>query len=155
MWITRRTDYATRAVLALALARDDRPRKVHELAAATATPVSVLEQLLPQLRSAGVVRSERGPGGGYRLNHPPAQITLDRVVRIFEGPLAPIACATRSEPESCPMEVGCTLQETWAEVRDATIGILERTTFADLAARAGGRWTNPGEVEVALSPRAG
>jgi Rrf2 family protein len=153
MWITRRTDYATRAVLALALAGDERPQKIHELAAATATPVSVLEQVLPQLRAAGILRSERGPGGGYRLNHAPEELTLERVVRVFEGPLAPIACATRQEPEPCPMEVGCTLRDTWAEVRDATIAILERTTFADLAARAGGRWTEP--VEVALSPRTG
>jgi Rrf2 family protein len=145
MWITRRTDYATRAVLALCLANDGRPRKVHELAEATATPVNVLEQVLPQLRSAGIVRSERGPSGGYRLNHPPAEITMGKVVRLIQGPLAPISCATRHEPEPCAMELGCTLQETWAEVRDATIAILDRTTFADLAARAGGRWTAPPE----------
>jgi Rrf2 family protein len=141
MWITRRTDYATRAVLALTLTGDDEPRKIQQLADATATPVSVLEQLLPQLRSAGIVRSERGPAGGYRLNHPPEQITLGKVVRLIQGPLAPISCATRSEPEPCPMEVGCALRETWAEVRDATIAILDRTTFADLSARARGRWT--------------
>jgi Rrf2 family protein len=146
MWITRRTDYATRAVLALALAGDDRPRKIHEIASRTSTPVSVLEQLMPQLRGAGIVRSERGPSGGYRLNHPPEEITLGRVVRMVQGPLAPISCATRHEPEPCPMEVGCALQETWAEVRDATIAILDRTTFADLAARSGGRWTRDADV---------
>lgn len=140
MWITRRADYATRAVLALALAADDRSRKIHEIAAATSTPVSVLEQLMPQLRGAGIVRSERGPRGGYRLNHAPDELTLGRVVRVVQGPLAPISCATRSEPEPCPMDVGCALQATWAEVRDATIAILDRTTFADLAARSGGRW---------------
>jgi Rrf2 family transcriptional regulator, cysteine metabolism repressor len=150
MWITRRTDYATRAVLALALADDDRPRKIHELAELTATPVSVLEQLLPQLRGAGIVRSERGPAGGYRLNHPPEEITLGRIVRIVQGPLAPISCATRHEPEPCPMEVGCSLRETWAEVRDATIAILDRTTFAGLAERAGGRWRAAAETEVTL-----
>lgn len=152
MWITRRTDYATRAVLALAIADDERPRKIQELAAATATPVSVLEQVLPQLRAAGILRSERGPGGGYRLNHRPEELTLERVVRVFEGPLAPISCATRQEPEPCPMDVGCTLRDTWAEVRDATIAILERTTFADLAARAGGRWKTSVEVSVSVNP---
>jgi Rrf2 family protein len=140
MWISRRTDYATRAVLALALVTDERPRKIHELAELTSTPESVLEQLLPQLRGAGIVRSERGPSGGYRLNHPPAEITLGRVVRLIQGPLAPIPCATRSAPEPCPMDVGCALQQTWAEVRDATIAILDNTTFADLVARSGGRW---------------
>jgi DNA-binding IscR family transcriptional regulator len=75
------------------------------------------------------------------LNHPPQEITLSRVVRLIQGPLAPISCATRHEPEPCPMEIGCSLRDTWAEVRDATIAILEATTFADLAARASGRWT--------------
>jgi Rrf2 family protein len=143
MWITRRTDYATRAVLFLALTDDDRPRKLHDLAEATATPVTVLEQVLPQLRSAGIVRSERGPSGGYRLNHDPGDITLGKVVRLIQGPLAPISCATRSEPEPCAMELGCSLRDTWASVRDATIAILDATTFADLAARAGGAWTPP------------
>ncbi len=141
MWITRRTDYATRAVLALTLAADEKPRKLQDLAEATSTPVNVLEQVLPQLRGAGIVRSERGPSGGYRLNHPPEEITLGKIVRIIQGPLAPISCATRHEPEPCAMEIGCSLRETWEEVRDATINILDRTTFADLAKRSGGSWS--------------
>ena len=77
MWISRRTDYATRALLALALA--GRPAREDPGAGRrTDTPVSVLEQVLPQLRSAGIVRSERGPSGGYRLNHPPEDITLEQ-----------------------------------------------------------------------------
>ena len=140
MWISKKTDYATRAVLALALAPDAGALKMHEIAARTHVPESLLEQIMAQLRGAGIVRSERGPHGGYRLNHPPEEITLERVVRLFQGPLAPIACATRSEPEPCPMEIGCTLLDAWREVRDATIAILERKTFADLARRAGGPW---------------
>jgi Rrf2 family protein len=140
MWITRRTDYATRAVLALTLAGPDRTMTLKELAERTETPRSVADQVMLQLRSAGLVRSERGPAGGYRLNHDPADITMERVVRIFEGQLAPIGCATRKEPEPCPMDEGCSLRTVWGEVREATIGILERTTFAELAAQAGGRW---------------
>jgi Rrf2 family protein len=143
MWITRQTDYATRAVLALALAGDRAPLKLRDLADRTSVPPAFLEQIMPQLRLAGVVRSERGPSGGYRLNHDPADITLEHVVRVFQGQLAPIACATRSAPEPCPMEVACSLKEVWTEVRDATIAILERVTFADLARRAGGRWVDP------------
>jgi Rrf2 family protein len=150
MWITRRTDYATRAVLALAIADDGQPRKIHDIAEATSTPVNVLEQLLPQLRSAGLVRSERGPSGGYRLNHPPEDITLGKVVRLIQGPLAPISCATRHEPEPCPMEVGCTLRDVWADVRDATIAILDATTFADLAARAEGPWKAVALTQTAI-----
>lgn len=150
MWISRKTDYATRAVLALALAEGGRSLKSHEIAARTHIPTSFLEQIMSQLRGAGIVRSERGPAGGYRLNHPPKDITLERVVRLFQGPLAPISCATRSEPEPCPMEVECSLKETWEEVRDVTIKILERTNFATLAQRAGGPW-----VEIQLTSRPG
>jgi Rrf2 family transcriptional regulator, cysteine metabolism repressor len=135
MWVSRRTDYATRAVLALALA-DGGPLRLDDLAAATEAPRSVLEQVMPVLRAAGIVRSVRGPAGGYRLNGDPADLTLERVVRLFQGQLAPIGYATRRNPDPCPELVARSLRETWAEVRDATIDILARTTFADLARRA-------------------
>lgn len=139
MWVSRRTDYATRAVLALTL-EDGGPLKLEELARRTAVPQSVLEQVMPTMRTAGIVRSERGPSGGYRLNKKPDEITLERIVRVFQGPLAPISCATRHNPEPCPMTVGCSLRGVWEEVRDATITLLGGVTFADLASRAGGPW---------------
>src|SRR5581483_6232049 len=80
---------------------------------------------------------ERGPSGGYRLNRDPSAITLEEVVRVFQGPLAPIACATRKHPEPCPMEVGCSLLGVCRGLRDATIDFFQRTTFADLAREAG------------------
>lgn len=143
MWISKRTDYATRAVLVLAIADSDEAMKLDELARRTAVPTSVLEQVMSRLRSAGIVRSERGPYGGYRLNRPPSEITLERVVRLFEGQLAPIGCATRSQPEPCAMSVECSLRFVWEVVRDATIAALTDTTFADLASEAGGPWKNP------------
>lgn len=142
MWVSRKTDYATRAILALALDGGG-PLKLEEIARRTAVPQSVLEQVLPTMRTAGLVRSERGPSGGYRLNKEPEEISLERVVRLFQGALAPIACATRHHPEPCPMTVGCTMREVWEEVRDATISLLGGVTFAELAARAGGPWTDP------------
>ena len=135
MWISRRTDYATRAVLVLAL-DDGGPLTIGEIARRAEVPQSVLEQVLPVVRSAGIVRSERGPHGGYRLNHSPEEITLERVVRLFQGQLAPIGYATRHEPDPCPEIVARSLLPTWADVRDSTIEILTRTTFADLAKRA-------------------
>jgi len=139
MWISRRTDYATRALLALALDGQG-SMKLEELAERTGAPQSVLEQVMPVMRSAGLVRSERGPTGGYRLNKAPDEITLERVVRLFQGQLAPIGYATRRSPDSAPKFVAESLRGTWSEVRDATIEILERTTFADLAERVGGSW---------------
>jgi Rrf2 family protein len=134
MWVTRRTDYATRAVLALAMSDD--ALSLEELAEATAAPRSVLEQVMPTLRAAGIVRSSRGPGGGYRLNHPPEELTLERVVRVFQGQLAPIGYATRHEPDPCPAIVARSLRPAWEQVRDATITILNGITFGDLAAAA-------------------
>src|SRR5438876_7721286 len=142
MWVSRRTDYAAQAVLVLAIA-DGGPLRLEEIVGVTDAPQSVLAQVMPVLRHAGIVRSMRGPSGGYRLNRPAEEITLERVVRLFEGQLAPIGCATRHQPEPCPMSPGCSLRFVWEEVRDATIRVLSETTFADLAARAGGPWRDP------------
>jgi Rrf2 family protein len=147
MWISRRTDYATRALLALAL-DDDGSMKLEELSHRTGAPQSVLEQVMPVMRTAGLIRSERGPSGGYRLNKLPDEITLERVVRLFQGQLAPIGYATRRSPDGAPKFVADSLRGTWSEVRDATIEILERTTFADLAERAGGSWRDDSSTEV-------
>jgi Rrf2 family protein len=140
MWITKRTDYAGRALLALSLAGPDEALKLQEIATRTFIPTSVLEQVMLQLRGAGMVRSERGPSGGYRLNRRPDEITFEEVVRLFQGPIAPIGCATRKKPEPCPMEIGCSMRTMWQEIRDATIAILRRTTFADLSRDAEGVW---------------
>jgi Rrf2 family protein len=109
-----------------------------QLAEQTEAPRSVLEQVMPRLRTAGIVRSVRGPGGGYHLNHPPEELTLERIVRIFEGQLAPIGYATRHEPEPCPAIVGRSLRPAWEQVRDATITILSEITFEELAEAARG-----------------
>ncbi|MBD0317038.1 MAG: Rrf2 family transcriptional regulator [Thermoleophilia bacterium] len=146
MWVSRRTDYATRAVLALAVAGGG-PLKLDEISELTESPRSVLEQVMPVLRTAGIVRSVRGPGGGYRLNNSADEITLERVVRLFQGQLAPIGYATRRNPERCPELVDRSLRQAWIEVRDATIDILARTTFADLAARATGAPSQDGARE--------
>jgi Rrf2 family transcriptional regulator, cysteine metabolism repressor len=148
MWVSRRTDYATRAALALTL-EGGGPLRLEEIARRTAIPKSVVEQVMPTMRTAGIVRSERGPAGGYRLNKQPEEITLERIVRLFQGQLAPIGCATRHNPEPCPMTIGCTLREVWEEVRDATIALLGGVTFADLAARAGGPWVDPSLLTIA------
>src|SRR4030095_7606785 len=129
MWVSRRTDYATRAVLALTL-EGGGPLKLDQLARRTAVPQSVLEQVMAAVRTAGIVRSERGPTGGYRLNKRPEEITLERIVRLFQGQLAPIGYATRRNPDGCPRFVADSLRGVRGDVRDATIEILERTTFA-------------------------
>ena len=151
MWVSRRTDYATRAILALAI-EGGGPMKLEALARRTAVPQSVLEQVMPTMRTAGIVRSERGPSGGYRLNKAPEEITLERVVRLFQGPLAPISCATRHNPEPCPMGLACSLRDVWEELRDATITLLGGVTFKDLAENAGGPWLDPSLIAAVPNP---
>ena len=151
MWISRRTDYATRAILALTI-EGGGPLKLETIARRTAVPQSVLEQVMPTMRTAGIVRSERGPGGGYRLNKAPEEITLERIVRLFQGPLAPISCATRHNPEPCPMRVGCSLRYVWEELRDVTIRLLGGVTFRDLAEDAGGPWLDPALIAPVPNP---
>ena len=135
MDLPRRTDYATRVVLALAV-DDGGPLKLDEIAEATEAPRSVLEQLMPTLRTARIVRSTRGPGGGYSLIPPAEEITLQHVVSLVQGQLAPIGYAARHRPDPSPALVAGSLRPIWEEIRDATTTILERTTFADLARAA-------------------
>ncbi len=140
MWVNKSTDYATRALLALTIADRSEPISLGELARRAQVAPSMLEQVMPVLRRDGIVRSTRGRYGGYELNNDPETLTMERVVRLFEGQLAPIGCATRVNPEPCPMDDGCTLRDVWADVRDLVLERLGATTFADLARDAGGPW---------------
>ncbi len=140
MWITRRTDYATRVLLMLALTGAGQLRTIHELAAATGAPMGVLQHLVHELRNAQLVRLERGRSGGYGLARPAREITLGAVVRLMQGPVLPLWCTDEGSWSLCDMAPGCSLQQTWGEVRDVVTTLLEDTTFEQLAARAGGAW---------------
>jgi len=87
MHVTAKADYAVRAVIELADSAQSSPRKVDELAQAQSIPVSFLENILTQLRSSGIVRSQRGPEGGYWLAHPADEVNLADIIRAVEGPL--------------------------------------------------------------------
>ncbi len=88
------------------------------------------------LKYGRIVHSHKGPQGGYYLAHPPHQISLAEVVRLLDGPLAPISCVSETayEPCGCPDMETCGLRRVMKEVRDAVAGIMERTTLADLVA---------------------
>ena len=140
MKLSTRGAYASRILLELSTAEGPRPLSVHELSARTAIPAKYLEQIMMRLRSAGIVRAERGVHGGYSLARRPESVTVGEVVRLMDGPLAPTACASKTAHAPCPSyrcpsEELCVLRGLWLEVRDAIAGVLDRTTFADLAKR--------------------
>ncbi len=132
MHVTAKADYAVRAVIELAGSAQERPRKVEEIARAQGIPVSFLENILTQLRSAGVVRSQRGPEGGYRLARPAEEINLAHVIRAVEGPLVGIR---GQRPEEVEYEgSAAALREVWVAVRANLRNVLENVTVADVAA---------------------
>ena len=101
MRVSAKTDYAIRAALELAAAGDDKPVKGERIATAQSIPLRFLENILMQLRHAGLVESRRGADGGYRLAKPPEDVTLADVIRAIDGPLAGVSGA---RPESLGFE---------------------------------------------------
>ncbi len=135
MKLSTKGEYASRAMLELALRYDEGPLHIREISAAQGIPERFLEQILLLLKRTGYLKSKKGPQGGYFLARPPSRISVAEVIRVMDGPLAPIKCVSVTAHEICPFERGCGLKGLWKETRDAVATILERTTFADLVDR--------------------
>lgn len=132
MHVTAKADYAVRAVVELANSRQDAPRKVDELARAQGIPVSFLENILTQLRSAGIVRSQRGPEGGYWLARPPDELNLAQIIRAVEGPLVGVR---GQRPEEVQYDGAAeSLQQVWIALRANLRKVLEHVTVEQVAA---------------------
>ncbi|MBM3297239.1 MAG: Rrf2 family transcriptional regulator [Candidatus Aminicenantes bacterium] len=136
MRLSTKGEYASRAMLELALNWPHRPLRIRDISRAQHIPERFLEQILLLLKRAGYLRSKKGPNGGYALAKPPEKITVAEVIRVMDGPLAPIDCVSVTAHEVCPLEGSCGLRWLWKDVRDAVARILEKTTFADLARKA-------------------
>jgi len=133
MRLSTKGEYASRAMLELSLQHRTGPLHIRTISAAQDIPERFLEQILLLLKRAGYLRSKKGPHGGYVLARPPAEITVAEIIRVMDGPLAPIDCVSVTAHEACSRERFCGLRWLWKECRDALAEILERTTFADLA----------------------
>lgn len=144
--ISSRAKYATRALLYLCTHGRSEPILIQEVAEAENIPLKYLQQILAALKVGGFVQSRKGPGGGYALARAPRDITLGDVLRVMDGPFAPIACVSVSNHTECgcPHPDACALREAFAKVRDAMVAVLDGITFADLAERQA-------EAEAALS----
>ena len=127
-----------RALLVLGLKYDEGVVRIQAISDHQNIPKRFLEQILNDLKSAGVVQSKRGIAGGYKLAKDPTEITLAEVVRHVEGALAPVSCVSENfyEKCSCPDESRCAIRCVMKEVRDAIVKIMERTTLAELVERA-------------------
>lgn len=137
MRLSTKGEYASRAMLELAR-RYPGGEPVHsrEISKAQEIPQRFLEQILLLLKRAGYLKSRKGQHGGYLLAKPPAAINVAEVIRVMDGPLAPIDCVSVMAHEACPMEGTCGLRWLWKDVRDAVAEILEATTFDDLVRRS-------------------
>jgi Rrf2 family protein len=138
MRLSLRGEYALRALLILGLNYDQPLVRIQSISDQQNIPKRFLEQILNDLKSAGIVQSKRGVAGGYRLAKRPEEITLAAVVRHIEGALAPVSCVSEQfyEKCSCPDESRCAIRSVMKEVRDAVVRIAERVTIAELCERS-------------------
>lgn len=137
--VSTRGDYASRALLSLALHRDEPgPTSVHTLAARTGLPQPYLEQILLALKGAGLVRSKRGVGGGYVLARDPSEITLGQIVAAVDGPITAGDFGPPHTNGACDHEGQCVLLSVWEEVGAHMRVHLDSFTLASLADQARG-----------------
>ena len=137
MKLSLRGEYALRALLVLGLHFDQPVVRIQAISEHQNIPKRFLEQILNDLKSAGLVQSRRGVAGGYRLAREPEDITLAEVVRHIEGALAPVSCVSERfyEKCSCPNEARCAIRSVMKEIREAIVKIAERVTVAELCER--------------------
>jgi Rrf2 family protein len=142
MRLSKRGEYGLRAMIDLAEANysGNPVVQIKDIAEREHIPSKFLEQILLSLKNAGLLHSKMGLGGGYYLAHPPEQITLGHIVRILDGPLAPIGCVSQMAYESCgcPDESTCGLRLTMLDVRNAIANILDHTSLGDVVKRVEG-----------------
>lgn len=134
MRISTRGRYALRMMLDLALHNSGEYITLKDISARQEVSVKYLEQIVSVLSKAGMLKSVRGPSGGYKLTKSPEQYTVGDILRVTEGSLAPVACLD-SPQNNCPRAETCATLGFWQELYDAVRGVVDKTTLADLADR--------------------
>ena len=138
MKLSKKSEYGLRALLELTLAHEQVTLQRQEIALRQHIPSEFLEQILLALKRAGILSSRRGMKGGYTLIKRPNDITLGQVIRILDGPLAPIGCVSKTAYQKCSEcpyanKPQCPVQQVMGTVRDAIAGVLDHYTLADFA----------------------
>ncbi len=132
--LTAKGKYGLKALVHLAQFPPGELALVSNIATANNIPKKFLDAILGDLRNAGIVQSRKGKGGGYRLARPPEEIKVGSIVRVLDGPLAPIPCASHTRYEACDdCDVAtCQVRHTMLNVRNAIAEVLDRTTLAQM-----------------------
>ena len=141
--LTAKGKYSLKALAHLAALEPGATTQAIDIAEANNIPKKFLDAILGDLRNAGFVYSRKGPGGGYMLARAPSDIKIGHVIRTIDGPLAPIACASRTAYQpcrDCKDVKTCIVRMMMTKVRDAMSDVLDRMTLADMVAM-GGRGT--------------
>ena len=139
--LSKRSKYAIKALLALADHERGEPVRIVDLAQEEQIPPKFLELILLGLKNQGILQSRKGKGGGYLLARDPADIYLGQIVRMFDGPLAPVPCASQTAYVACadcPNEAVCGVHLAMKAVRDATAKVLDGTSIASLRRQMAG-----------------
>jgi len=131
--LTKKAKYALKALMLMA--RTGHPMLIAEISEKEHIPKKFLELILLELKRDGLLESKTGRGGGYNLRARAAAISVGRIVRLIDGPLAQIPCVSLTayrKCDECTDETTCSIRMIMKQVRDATAGILDRTTLEDL-----------------------
>jgi Rrf2 family cysteine metabolism transcriptional repressor len=135
MKITFKGDYALKIMLDLSLEYGGSLVQVKEIAKRQDIPKKFLEQIVMILKGANYIRTVRGPKGGIALAKEPAKITIGEIIRLIEGPTAPIACVSMAGRGKCDFEKRCAFREVFGEITHLIDDVVDKTTFADMVER--------------------
>ena len=132
--LTNKGKYGLKALVHLAQLPPGQLALVNDIAVANHIPKKFLDAILGELRNAGLVQSRKGKGGGYRLARLPEDIRVGSIVRVLDGPLAPIPCASRTRYEACDdCDVNtCQVRHIMLDVREAIAEVLDHRTLAEM-----------------------
>ena len=136
--LSKRAKYGLRALVYLARHQGEGPIQIREISETLNIPRKFLEAILLDLRNEGLLRSRKGKEGGYLMERSPDTITIGKVIRFIDGPLAAVPCVSQtaySRCDDCPDEKTCVIRCIMKEVRDATAKILDETTLEQLLRR--------------------
>ena len=134
--LSKKAKYGLKALIFLANSPEDRSVLIADIASHDGIPKKFLDMILLEMRNAGILNSRKGKGGGYSLAMAPEQIVIGNVVRLLDGPLAPVPCVSKTayrRCEDCTTEDTCRIRRLMGRVRDAISDVLDTSTLADLS----------------------